>query len=64
MVWRPSVIDGTVSRVSVPVLFYTGDSAVRFSAQDGTTVWANYGKTPAADAQRAARNAPGLESPL
>jgi murein DD-endopeptidase MepM/ murein hydrolase activator NlpD len=47
MVWRPRVIDGNVSRASVPVLFYANDPAVRFSAQDGTTVWSNYGK-PAA----------------
>ena len=55
IVSRPSVIDGRVTLVSVPVLFYAGDSAVRFSAQPGTTVWANYGKAVTANVQRPAR---------
>jgi murein DD-endopeptidase MepM/ murein hydrolase activator NlpD len=38
--------DGTLKRVSVPVLFYSSnDPAVRFSAKAGSTVWANYGAT-------------------
>jgi hypothetical protein len=36
------VTDGKVTRVSVPVQFYANDPAVRFSAQAGTTVTANY----------------------
>lgn len=45
MVTRPEVSLGRVIRVAVPVLFYGRDPAVRFSAQAGTTVWANYGAT-------------------
>jgi hypothetical protein len=43
IVTHPVVSDGQVSRVSVPVLFYAGNPAVRFSAQMGTTVRADYG---------------------
>jgi murein DD-endopeptidase MepM/ murein hydrolase activator NlpD len=46
IVSRPTVTDGKVTRVSVPVQFYANDPAVRFSAQAGTTVTANY-RTPA-----------------
>jgi murein DD-endopeptidase MepM/ murein hydrolase activator NlpD len=42
IVSRPTVADGKVTRVSVPVQFYANDPAVRFSAQAGTTVTANY----------------------
>ena len=50
IVSRPTVNDGKVTRVSLPVLFYSSDPAVRFSAQAGTTVIANY--KPTAVAQR------------
>jgi murein DD-endopeptidase MepM/ murein hydrolase activator NlpD len=46
IVSRPTVTDGKVIRVSVPVQFYANDPTVRFSAQAGTTVVANY-RTPA-----------------
>lgn len=42
IVSRPTVTDGKITRVSVPVQFYANDPAVRFSAQAGTTVTANY----------------------
>ena len=43
IVSRPSVADGKVTRVSVPVMFYAGDpGAARFAVQAGTTVTANY----------------------
>lgn len=42
IVSRPSVSDGKVMRVSVPVLFYSRDPVMRFSAEAGTSVMANY----------------------
>jgi murein DD-endopeptidase MepM/ murein hydrolase activator NlpD len=57
IVSRPSVTDGKVVRVSVPVEFYVKDPAARFSAQTGMTVWANY--APAAAPLQAARAEPG-----
>jgi murein DD-endopeptidase MepM/ murein hydrolase activator NlpD len=42
IVSRPTVNEGKVTRVSLPVLFYASDPAARFSAQAGTTVTANY----------------------
>ena len=53
IVSRPVVNNGKVMRVSVPVQFYAGDPAMRFSVRMGTTVWANYGA--AVTAGRAAR---------
>lgn len=66
IVSRPVVSDGKVSRVSVPVQFYANDPAVRFSAQSGTTVSANY-RTAAtvqnrATADRVPSTATGLTS--
>lgn len=46
IVSRPTVTDGKVTRVSMPVTFYSGDPAVRFSAHAGSTVTATY-HTPA-----------------
>lgn len=45
IVSRPSVTNGRIGLESVPVLFYSSDPAVRFSAQAGTTAWANYSTT-------------------
>ena len=42
IVSRPSVTDGKVTRVSVPVQFYAGDPHSRFAAQAGSTVTASY----------------------
>lgn len=42
IVSQPAVTDGKVSRVSVPVLFYAGDSATRFSAATGSRITARY----------------------
>ena len=42
IVSKPSVTDGKVARQSVPVTFYASDPLVRFSAQAGSTVTANY----------------------
>jgi murein DD-endopeptidase MepM/ murein hydrolase activator NlpD len=42
IVSRPAVTNGRVSRVSVPVLFYAGDSATRFSAVAGGRMTARY----------------------
>ena len=46
IVSRPSVSDGKVTRVSLPILFYSNDQTERFSAETGTTLTANY-KSPA-----------------
>ncbi len=59
IVTHPIVRDGgKVVRVSMPVLFYANDPAVRVSAQAGTTVRANYGTTATA-AQTTRANAAG-----
>lgn len=41
-VTRTIIREGLVTHEAVPVQFYSGDTAARFSAQTGTTVWANY----------------------
>ena len=70
MVSRPSVSNGEVSLVSIPVAFYVNDPAMRFSARTGTTVLANYGPTSATTTRTARANtgsaAPSLQfhSPL
>jgi murein DD-endopeptidase MepM/ murein hydrolase activator NlpD len=48
IVSRPEVKDGKVTRVSLPVMFYDGDPAVRFAVQAGSTVVASYGASPVA----------------
>jgi len=53
IVSRPIVSDGKVTRLSVPVLFYSSDPAVRFSAQTGATLTANYRSVPVAQSQNA-----------
>jgi murein DD-endopeptidase MepM/ murein hydrolase activator NlpD len=67
IVSQPTVNEGKVTRVSVPVQFYANDPAVRFSAQAGTTVTANYrgAATPQNQASRDSllSNATGLTSP-
>jgi murein DD-endopeptidase MepM/ murein hydrolase activator NlpD len=42
IVSKPAVAEGKVTRQSVPVAFYAGEPAMRFSAQTGATVTANY----------------------
>ena len=54
---RPVVNDGKVSRESLPVLFWTDDSAQRFQARTGTSVRASYG----ASAANAVTPAPDLK---
>jgi murein DD-endopeptidase MepM/ murein hydrolase activator NlpD len=46
IVSKPAVSDGKVARESVPVVFYANHPPVRFSAQSGMAVTANY-RTPA-----------------
>lgn len=41
-VTRTIISEGQVMHEAVPVQFYSGDTAATFSAQMGTTVWANY----------------------
>jgi murein DD-endopeptidase MepM/ murein hydrolase activator NlpD len=45
IVSRPSVTEGKVTRISVPVMFYAGDPTMRFTPQAGSTFTANY-RTP------------------
>lgn len=47
VLYRPAVVNGKVSRLSVPVMFYADDSGARFSAVQGSTVTANYGSPSA-----------------
>jgi murein DD-endopeptidase MepM/ murein hydrolase activator NlpD len=42
IVSKPAVTDGKVARESVPITFYANDPQVRFAAQMGTTLTANY----------------------
>jgi murein DD-endopeptidase MepM/ murein hydrolase activator NlpD len=42
IVSRPIVIDGKVSRVSIPVVFYSNEPAGRFSAAAGSRIVARY----------------------
>lgn len=51
IVSKPTVRNGKVSRLSVPVLFYANEPPVRFAAQAGTTVTANYRSTAIAQEQ-------------
>jgi murein DD-endopeptidase MepM/ murein hydrolase activator NlpD len=51
IVSKPTVADGKVTRTSIPVTFYANDPPVRFSAQAGTTVTANYRSTALAQEQ-------------
>jgi murein DD-endopeptidase MepM/ murein hydrolase activator NlpD len=53
IVSRPTVTEGKVTRLSVPVLFYSSDPAVRFSAQPGATVTASYRTSGAVTSQNA-----------
>jgi len=42
IVSRPTISDGKVARESVPIAFYANEPAVRFTAQAGRAVTANY----------------------
>jgi len=61
IVSKPSVADGKVTRQSVPISFYAGDLATRFSAQSGATLTANYNNrsAPALQQPQQARQEPG-----
>lgn len=61
---RPRVVDGKVTLVSIPVLFYADDPAARFSVRAGTSTKANYGNAVTSVVRRAARVSPGWESQL
>ena len=65
IVSKPSVADGKVTRQSVPVAFYAGDPTVRFSAQWGTTLTANYHRSaPPLQQDQQARQEPGTATGL
>jgi murein DD-endopeptidase MepM/ murein hydrolase activator NlpD len=51
IVSKPTVVDGKVTRTSLPIMFYANEPSVRFSAQAGTTVTANYRSTAVAQEQ-------------
>jgi murein DD-endopeptidase MepM/ murein hydrolase activator NlpD len=53
IVSRPILNDGKVTRLSVPVLFYANDPAIRFSAQTGDVLTANYRSPTLAQGQNA-----------
>ncbi|MGZ5177098.1 MAG: hypothetical protein ACXWIS_23405, partial [Burkholderiales bacterium] len=53
LVSRPILNDGKVTRLSVPVLFYANDPAIRFSAQTGDVLTANYRSPTLAQGQNA-----------
>jgi murein DD-endopeptidase MepM/ murein hydrolase activator NlpD len=42
IVSKPALTDGKITRQSVPIAFHSGDPAVRFSAETGTTLTASY----------------------
>lgn len=52
IVSRPTVSDGKVARESVPIVFYANEPPVRFSAQPGRAVTANYGAAESAQESR------------
>ena len=65
IVSKPSVAEGKVTRQSVPVAFYADDPAVRFSAQSGATLSANYSRgAPAPQQVQQARQEPGTATGL
>jgi murein DD-endopeptidase MepM/ murein hydrolase activator NlpD len=63
IVSRPTVNDGKVTRESVPVVFYANEPAVRFSAQAGATLTANY-RSPASASNQLARQDPSTATGL
>ena len=64
IVSKPAVTDGKVTRQSVPVTFYANDPPVRFSAQTGVTVTANYKSPAPAQQPQYARQEPGTATGL
>ena len=61
---KPTVSEGKVARESVPVVFYASEPAVRFSAQAGTTVTANYKSPAPLQPLQQARQEPGTATGL
>lgn len=57
VVYRPVVRDGKITRLSLPVMFYDNDPRIRFSAEAGSTVTANY-TSPAEATIMEARQSP------
>jgi murein DD-endopeptidase MepM/ murein hydrolase activator NlpD len=64
IVSRPSLNEGKITRESVPVAFYASDPTVRFSAQTGSTVTANYQSTTSVRQAQAIRQEPGTATGL
>jgi len=64
IVSKPSVADGKVTRQSVPVAFHAGDPAVRFAAQSGATLTANYNRSAPVQPVQQARQEPGTATGL
>jgi murein DD-endopeptidase MepM/ murein hydrolase activator NlpD len=58
IVSKPSVSEGKVARQSVPITFYANDPQVRFSAQAGTTLTANYKSAAPVQQQAQSRQDP------
>jgi murein DD-endopeptidase MepM/ murein hydrolase activator NlpD len=61
IVSHPSISDGKVTRVSVPVLFYSSDPSARFSPSAGSSIIAQY-HTPAGTPTHAAQRV-GIDAP-
>ena len=64
IVSKPSVGDGKVTRQSVPVTFYANDPPVRFSAQSGVTLTANYNSPASSERPQYATQTPGTATGL
>ncbi len=65
IVSRPTISEGKVARESVPIVFYANEPAVRFTAQAGRAVTANY-KSAASDqdSRQLSRLEPGTATGL
>ncbi|MGZ8155309.1 MAG: M23 family metallopeptidase [Burkholderiales bacterium] len=63
IVSKPTVTDGKVTRTSVPVTFYANDPPVRFSAQAGITITADY-RSAALAQEQTQSPAPGTATGL
>jgi hypothetical protein len=58
------VSEGKVARQSVPITFYANDPQVRFSAQAGTTLTANYKSAAPVQQQAQSRQDPSSATGL
>jgi murein DD-endopeptidase MepM/ murein hydrolase activator NlpD len=64
IVSKPSLNDGKITRESVPVSFYSSDPALRFSAQTGSAIMANYQSGASIRQAQQTRQEPGTATGL